>query len=182
MQLKIIQIALGWRGEKYSLKVSDWMRSKLCDTVRHMHEAQTRPGSVFYFLFGFRGLGSSRTSCRGCLDWRGIPVFPPFLFFVFLVTGMQLVSMSPHNVNSALQVGREKPHTHTHTGCGQMLHLRHVCWRLSGRPSLHLRSKSCERSGPHVCIHAGRTRQFCRHGNLSSVEERKSSVMSVHLE
>lgn len=38
MQLKIIQIALGWQGEKYSLKVSDWMRSKLCDIVRHMHE------------------------------------------------------------------------------------------------------------------------------------------------
>ncbi len=37
-------------------------------------------------------------------------------FLVFLVTGMQLFSMSPHNVNScALQVGRGK--RHTQTGC-----------------------------------------------------------------
>ena len=64
MQLKIIQIALGLRGEKYSLKVSDWMRSKLCDTVRHTHEREAfRHVRAFLFFcffcvlcFGFRGL------------------------------------------------------------------------------------------------------------------------------
>lgn len=50
MQLKIIQIALGWRGEKYSLKVSDWMRSKLCDTVRHMHEWEELSDMSGFFL------------------------------------------------------------------------------------------------------------------------------------
>lgn len=72
MQLKIIQIALGWWGEKYSLKVSDWMRSKLCDTVRRMRKEAFRHVQGCFF-FCFRGLGSSSISCRGSLDWRGIP-------------------------------------------------------------------------------------------------------------
>lgn len=120
MQLKIIQIALGWRGEKYSLKVSDWMRSKLCDTVRHTHEREAfRHVRVFFFfflcsVFWFQGpLAAPLFHVVVPLTGGESLFFFVFFFLVFLVTGMQLGSMSPHNVNSrAPQVGRgKKRHT-----------------------------------------------------------------------
>lgn len=87
------------------------------------------------FFFWFQGSWQLR-SFMSWFPWlEGNPIFfPPPL--VFLVTGMQLASMSLLNVNSrAPQVGREKSDTHTHactnkTGrCLQveakLLHLRH---------------------------------------------------------
>lgn len=92
MQLEIIQIALGWRGEKYSLKVSDWMRSNLGDTGRQTEAVALLSGA----------LAAARLHVTAPLT-GGESRVP-------LLAGMQLASMSPHHVNSAaLQVGRERP-------------------------------------------------------------------------
>jgi len=70
MQMEIIQIALGWRGEKYSFKVSDRMRSKLGDAVRRTGGGGGGGGG--------RGGFHTRPAGRGPFGWRGIP--PPLSF------------------------------------------------------------------------------------------------------
>lgn len=150
MQLKIIQIALGWRGEKYSLKVSDWMRSKLCDTVRHTHEREAfRHVRGFFCFFVFCVLvsgafGSSTVSCRGSLDWRGIPFF--FCFFFPCVSGhwhaarQYVASQCELSCPAGWQREEATHNTKLAAACESQpnVHLRHVRRLLSGRPPLHL--------------------------------------------
>lgn len=145
MQLEIIQIALGWWGEKYSLKVSDCMRSKLCDTVRQMHMLE------WGFFSGFRGVGSFSISCHASLDWRGNPLFCFVLFFpflVFLVIGKQLASMSPHDVNPcALQVGTEEPLAHEPAAAPRVGAKRCTCVTVTGSILCDRRSTCTVKSG-----------------------------------
>lgn len=100
-------------GEKYSLKVSDWMTSKLRDTVRHVHELLAMSGEGLFVFFGFRGLGSFGPSCRGSRDWRGFPFFSPPL--VFLVTGMQLRQYVASQCELLRPAGWQRENLHTHT-------------------------------------------------------------------
>lgn len=78
---------------------------------------QTCPGFFFVFLcsvFWFQGpLAAPLFHVVVPLTGGESLFFSVFFFLVFLVTGMQLGSMSPHNVNSrAPQVGRgKKRHT-----------------------------------------------------------------------
>lgn len=167
MQLKIIQIALGWRGEKYSLKVSDRMRSKLCDAMRHAHEWEEAfrhvRGLVFY---GFRGLGSCSTSCRGPPDWRGIPFFSCFSGHWHAAC-----SMSPHDVNSAgladthklASVGESEPNACTCVMFAGSFLSRHLstCTVKPAKSNLHTPGFM-----PGGCV------KSYRHGNVSPVEER----------
>lgn len=140
MQLKIYSDCFGKAGGKI------FPQSVRLDDIKSLWYRETRARArqdAFSFLdmsgqrvfFWFQGSWQLR-SFMSWFPWlEGNPIFfPPPL--VFLVTGMQLASMSLLNVNSrAPQVGREKSHTHTHactnkTGrCLQveakLLHLRH---------------------------------------------------------
>lgn len=80
MQLKIIQIALGWKRERYSLEVSNWIRSKLRTPIAtSRHELRWGGGEkhstcIKYLSFCFGAL-----ACQYChvvlpLTW-GKPCF-----------------------------------------------------------------------------------------------------------
>lgn len=80
MQMKIIQIALGWKRERYSLEVSNWIRSKLRTPIAtSRHELRWGGGEkhstcIKYLSFCFGAL-----ACQYChvvlpLTW-GKPCF-----------------------------------------------------------------------------------------------------------
>lgn len=151
MQLKIIQIALGWRGEKYSLKVSDWMRSKLCDTVRHTHEREAfRHVRGFFFVF----------LCS--VFWFQGPLAAPLFHVVVPLTGGEslffsvfffpcvsghwhaarqyVASQCELSCPAGWQREEATHNTKLAAACESQpnVHLRHVRRLLSGRPPLHL--------------------------------------------
>lgn len=150
MQLKIIQIALGWRGEKYSLKVSDWMRSKLCDTVRHTHEREAFRHVRGFFLFfcvlcfGFRGLWQLHCFMSWFPWLEGNPFF--FCFFFPCVSGhwhaarQYVASQCELSCPAGWQREEATHNTKLAAACESQpnVHLRHVRRLLSGRPPLHL--------------------------------------------
>lgn len=182
MQLKIIQIALGWQGEKYSLKVSDWMRSKLWyrETHARMREEAFRHVRAFFFFF---------VLVSGALAAPVFHVVVPltggeslfFLFFWSLACSSPVCRLTMWTLVPCRLA--EKSDTHTHRNWllpashSQTLHLRHVCWLLLIRPPLHLYSKSGKNlTSKHTQVHARRMHQLLRHGNLSLAKERKKAL------
>lgn len=178
MQLKIIQIALGWRGEKYSLKVSDRMRSKLCDTVRHMHEweeAFRHVRVVFFFWFQGPWQLHSFMSWFPWLEGNPSPFFFLSCFSGHWHAARQYVA-SQCELSWPAGWQREAAHTNwlLPGSRSQTLHLRHVCWLLSAAPPLHLYSKSSKNpTSIQTLLRARRMRQPLRHGNLSLAKEGK---------
>ena len=86
MQLKIIQIALGWKREKYSLEVSNWIRSNLIPPVA----MKCIGGNVEIFKLWFEGIGMPVLHVVNPLSGG------ESLFF----HGMCSHNMSPHDMNS----------------------------------------------------------------------------------
>ena len=133
--------------------------------------------SVF-FLFGFRGLGSSGISCRGSLDWRGIPFFLPLLFFWSLACSSPVCRLTMWTLVPCRLAEGSDTHTHTHrhtnwllpASHSQTLHLRHVCW-------LHLYSKSCKdltSQHKHTRSLQHNTSRTLRHGNVTSNKDKET--------
>lgn len=140
---------------------------------------QTCPGFFFVFLcsvFWFQGpLAAPLFHVVVPLTGGESLFFSVFFFLVFLVTGMQLGSMSPHNVNSrAPQVGRGKKRHTTQSWLlpasrGQMC----TCVMFAGSCRADHLSTCTEhtvRTGPGGCVNTW------RHGNLSPAKEIESNV------
>lgn len=146
MQLKIIQIALGWWGKNIPSKCpTGWDQNSVIPWDEWEKKLSDMSRTVLVFCF--RGLGSSSISCRGSLDWRGIPFSS--CFSGHWHAARQYVASQCELLCPA---GWQRKETHTHTRTShhklaaasqsQTLHLRHVCWLHLIRPPLHLYSKS----------------------------------------
>lgn len=109
---------------------------------------QTCPGFFFcFFVFCVLvsgAFGSSTVSCRGSLDWRGIPFF--FCFFFPCVSGhwhaarQYVASQCELSCPAGWQREEATHNTKLAAACESRpnVHLRHVRRLLSGRPPLHL--------------------------------------------